>query len=487
MINNLNMMNKIHQSVGVKQADINESAPVQERSSSAKHVSVPQFGGFSHVSFGNVQNINLNTTLRTPDEQKKFAEISNALEPKTRAKLNVLLKNGRLLSTDSNDKSTTLDNLYNIIKNKRMQGLDEKTLLKDVITAIENPFTITQKFGDIPAPVEKELLDNSAAYGLSGGTNYLDLHKQGAKEPASRADMKSLLDVVSSSCVAASIQFNLAHKNPAEYARIAEGLSSEKMSVEKKIKVSDVAPSAVDAMWLLDAFHVPRKQLDWDNVIVDMAPDRNAIIRARIQSSYRDKGERSPMDVLMQSTFMNIGSQQTYNTITDIRTGAFNADNRGLTDIEKNLAEVIAEGRNKISVTYQVLDEEGRLVGYECPQENTLKHISDALKIGENVVVGYTHTDSTNKVVNGHEITIIGLETGKNGKQVFVCNDTDDMKDEPVRYDVDYLLPKIHHAGLPREVLKDDVEIVEGWVDVLNQYKNSMSQPKQVPQPKQAA
>ena len=175
----------------------------------------------------------------------------------------------------------------------------------------------------------------------------------------------------------------------------------------------------------------------------------------------------------MQSTFMNIGSQHTYNSITDIRTGSFNPDNRGLTDIEKNLAEVIVEGKNKISVTYQILDESGKIIGYECPQENTLKHIKEALKMGENVIVGYTHTDSNNRVINGHEITIVGIETDKKGREVFICNDTDDFKDAPVKYDVKYLLPKIHHAGLPQSALKEDVQIVEGWVDVLNQYKNA--------------
>jgi len=299
--------------------------------------------------------------------------------------------------------------------------------------------------------------------------------KQNGRLPNFQPITKDLLNVISSSCVAASIQFNLAHKNPAEYTRLAQGLTSPECSVTKNIKLAEISPGAVDAMWLLNQFKVPHKQLNWDNVEVTMKPDKNAIVRAQIQSSpkYRDEGERSPVDVLMQSTFMNIGSQHTYNSITDIRTGAFNPDNRGLTDIEKNLAEVIAEGKNKISVTYQILDESGKIIGYECPQENTLKHIKEALKMGENVIIGYTHTDANNRVINGHEITIVGVETDKKGKEVFICNDTDDFKNTPVKYDVKYLLPKIHHAGLPHAALKEDVQIVDGWVDVLNQYKNA--------------
>ena len=143
--------------------------------------------------------------------------------------------------------------------------------------------------------------------------------------------------------------------------------------------------------------------------------------------------------------------------------------------MEKNLAEVIAEGKNKISVTYQILDEQGKIIGYECPKEKTLEHITNALKMGENVIVGYTHTDESNHVINGHEITITGIEQRK-GKTYFICNDTDDMKNEPIEYDTDYLLPKIHHAGLPHEVLKNDINIVESWVDVLAEFKNTRNQ-----------
>lgn len=432
------------------------------------------------VSFGNVSSVPLNTTLRTKEEQKKFAEVSNNLDLKSRVKLNTLLKSGRLLSGDSNDKSTTLDNLYKIVSEKRVEGLNSKSILNDVVNALDNPFAITQKFGDVPEPIANYILANQQNYATreTPYTNLLDSIKQTGSLPKYQPITKQMLDVISSCCVAASIQFNLAHKNPAEYARIAAGLSSEKVSVTKKIKLSDIAPGAVDAMWLLEQFKVPHKQLDWDNVIVEMKPDKNAIVRARIQatSAYRDPGERSPIDVLMQSTFMNIGSQHTYNALTDIRTGSFNADNTGLTDIEKNFAEVIAEGKNKISVTYQILDETGKITGYECPHDETLKHIKEALNLGENVIVGYTHTDGNNRVLNGHEITIVGVEKDKKGNEVFVCNDTDDFKDAPVKFDVNYLLPKIHHAGLPMKALKDNVQIIESWVDVINQYKNSQNQ-----------
>ena len=472
MVSKINVMNNYNTLAAMQAADVampksvNVSNPIAENTKSNK------------PSFGNAPVLKLNTELRSSAEQRKFLEISKVLDVKTRAKLDVLLKNGKLLNNDSNDQTTTLDNLYNILSNKRADGLNAQNILKDVIVALDNPFAITQKFGDIPKPYSKEILAHPEKYNSYDlpYSNYIEAVKNSGQMPKKQEMTKELLNVISSSCVAASIQFNLACKHPAEYARMAEQISSENLSISKKIKLTDIAPVERDARWLLYQFKVPHRAIDYETVEVKMSPDKNAIIRARIQASekYRDKGERSPIDVLLQSTFMNIGSQHTYNSLTDIRTGIFNPDNRGLTDIEKNLAEVIAQGKNKISVTYQILDESGKIIGYECPHDKTLKHIKDALALGENVIVGYTHTDKNNKVINGHEITIIGIEKDQNGREFFVCNDTDDMKDESVRYEVSYLLPKIHHAGLPKQALKEDSKIIDNWVDIINQYKLAM-------------
>ena len=62
---------------------------------------------------------------------------------------------------------------------------------------------------------------------------------------------------------------------------------------------------------------------------------------------------------------------------------------------------------------------------------------------------------------------------GRNGKEYFVCNDTDDGKDEPIRYLVDDLLPRIHHAGIPKSVLINNVEFVEGWKELMEIYKEN--------------
>ena len=96
----------------------------------------------------------------------------------------------------------------------------------------------------------------------------------------------------------------------------------------------------------------------------------------------RDNYERSPLDVLMQSTFMQVGSQQAYNSLTDKRAGKFNQNDKGLIEFEKTFTESVVEDKNKMSVTYQTVDENARLVGYETDFKTMKKQITDALNMG---------------------------------------------------------------------------------------------------------
>ena len=398
---------------------------------------------------------NIRNSLSAKDEKTRYNTVSELLDRKTRKTLNKLLKEGKLLNNVSNDNSTVLDNLYKISTNPRILGLDKEKILKETVETIDYPFLITQKFGDLPEKSRNEILKTATPINKS--------------IPFTNEN----LDVHSSTCPAASIEFNLAHKMPAEFARMAENLTSEKMTVTKRINVNNLSQSLVNTLWMLDTFKTPHRMLDWNTLEVELKPDRNAILRARVQNTYWDKGEHSVIDVLMQSTFMNVGAQNTYDSLIDRRIPKYNDDDSGLIDIEKNFAEELATGKGKVCVTYQKMDDNGKLVGYECELSETLQHIRDTLKQGDNVIIGYTYCDSDNIVIGGHEITIIGIEKGRNGKEYFVCNDTDDGKDEPIKYLVDDLLPRIHHAGIPKSVLINNVEFVEGWKELMEIYKEN--------------
>ncbi len=413
---------------------------------------------YSNISFGSFRILR---TKMNNEEQKIYSKVVSKLPQEQRFQMENLLKTGVLLDSRSNDNSTVLDNLYKIIDEKRAPGLDKKVVLSELVNTLNNPFVITQKFGDIPDKNLSDIINNPKDYTSQPNQENVEQYTPDIKR------------VHSSSCVAASIEFDLASKQPAEFARIANGLTSKDICAVKKLKMSDIGQNWVEAQWFLTEFKSEYKKDGWDNVTVNMRPDRNAIIRARIQSTNKDPNERSLIDVLMQSTFMNIGSQQTYNSLTDIRTGKYNPDNTGLTDIEKSFAEAVSTGKSKCSVTYQKIDDNGFITGYECDFPTMKKHIIGALKMGENVIVGYTQKDETGKVINGHEITIVKLEKDKNGREVFVCNDTDDESDLPVRYYVDDFIPSIHHAGLPKEVIKDDLDAEPAWHEVINYYKTA--------------
>lgn len=457
-LSSVNSINNYNKSYGVLQSNgVKESLAVQSQTQTNpinsntvnKTFNMPKYG----ISFGTSP---IRTVISGKDEHKKYNEVVSVIDKKTKKELHELLKSGKLLDTSSNDKSTTLDNLYKIAKEQRITGLDKKNILEEVISTIKHPFNITQKFGDVPINLQNELINQEKAQGKNIST--MDL------------------DVKSSTCPAASIEFNLAHKMPSEFARMAEALTSEKMCVEKKINVKELSQGLTDTIWMLNEFGAEHKLEDWNTLKVILRPDRNAIIRARIQNSYKDKGERSVVDVLMQSTFMNAGAQNTYDTLIDRRIPKYNEDDSGLIDIEKNFAEELATGKGKVCVTYQKIDDNGRLVGYECEQNETLAHIQNTLNGGDNVIIGYTYCDSDNNVIGGHEITIIGIETDKKGNKYFVCNDTDDNISDSIKYPVEELLPKIHHAGIPKSVLEGNVEFVEGWKELMQVYKETKAQ-----------
>lgn len=387
---------------------------------------------------------NLRTSLSSKDEKNKYNELQKIADRETKKQLNFLLKTGVLLNSASNDNSTTLDNLFKIASTQRAEGLSNANILKETVSILYDPHVITQQFGNIPQQYQAQVssMTNEDANVDHSGT-----------------------------CVASSIEFNLAQKHPAEFARFAEGLSSPSMAVQKNIKLKNLSDNTLDAIWLLNAFEIPYEANNFDEAKLKFAPDKNAIVRAHIQTVDKDPLERSSVDVLMQSTFMQVGSQQSYDSLSDKRAGKFNQSDKGLIEFEKTFTESVVEDKNKISVTYQTVDENAKLVGYETDFNTMKKQITDALSMGENVIIGYTQVDGTNTIINGHEITIIGTKTDRNGKMIFVCNDTDDNVAKPIEYPEDYLLPKIHHAALPQSVVGNDVNIVENWVQGLQTYK----------------
>lgn len=415
---------------------------------------VPEFRPASYTT-----PVTIRTTLATKDEKKKYKELMEELvEPKYKRKLEYALKSGKLLKDNSNDKSTVLDNLYKIITEDRDPGLDKNTILQECLDILANPYVITQTCEDIPQEYQKSII---------GLITNLDTNPQKIMEAKWELD-----NMHTGTCPAASIEFDLATKHTAEFFRLVEGLTSPKHEVTKRIKLDSLSENTLDAVWLLNKFKTPWQKEGFDSATVLLKPDENAIIRARIQNQHKDKGERSLIDVLMQSTFMQLGSQQTYNSLTDKRApNDWTQDSGGLIEFEKTFVESVIEDKNTTSVIYQNVDEEGRLSGYTKDFDTIKKELLATLKAGHNINIGYTWPDPANdNRLAGHEITIVSYKVKPNGEGVFICQDSDDDKAEPIEMSEKELLPKIHHAGIPESIASKDFDYEESWKVTLDEY-----------------
>ena len=465
MVQQVGFVNNANRAFGVSQQNpvINNNQNIVQKSSYEKGSLLPY----------NVANlVPIKTRLETPEEQNMYSQIvsliqtskENSISPNDNVsvtqKLDTLLRNGKLLSSNSNDNSTTLKNLYDILTLPRCYGLDNVKILAQTIDALYDPTVITQNFGDIPNNIKNQILSSDdIAQGVKVNPELMDVEGSGT-------------------CVAASVEFHMANKHPAEFARWVSGLTSQNKEVEQKVRLDALSKFKMDAVAFLNIFEAKQKDFNFDYTTLSLKPDDGAYIRAQVQDKHWDKGERSIVDVLMQSTLMQLGSQGSYDSLTDIRGGKFSTNPQGLVETEKTFIESVVENNEKMSIRYQKVDDNQNLVGWECDFNKIQKHIIDTLNTGEDVIIGYVLTNETsgktkkagyvntvdnapNKIINGHEITIVGYKTDNNGKVTFICNDTDDDKSELIEYSADFLIPKIHHAAYPVAMIQDDMALIE--------------------------
>ncbi|MBQ7764541.1 hypothetical protein IJ384_04130 [bacterium] len=434
---------KVYQTGGIQKV---QTAPFPVENPTNKNVTQPSFKATAYTSA-----VTVRTKLATSDEKEKYKDLTEALDGKYKKKLDYALKTGILLKNNSDDKSSVLDNLHKILKEERDKGLDGKTILKECLDIIHNPYVITQTCEDIPNEYKTEVL--GLVTNLSEDVNELENANY------------DLDNMHTGTCPTASVEFDLATKNPAEFFRMVEGLTSPKNEVYKVIDMDALSEKTLDAVWLLNKFKTPHKIVDFNKAVVLLKPDENAIVRARIQNNHRDKGERSIIDVLMQSTMMQLGSQQTYNSLTDKRApNEWTMDDGGLIDFEKTYVESVMENKNTVSVIYQKVDENGRLAGYEKDFQTIKKELLDTLNMGHNIIIGYTWPDEENdNKLAGHEITIVGYKVNEKGEGIFICQDSDDDVDKPIEMKESFLLKSIHHAGLPEEIAMRDFDYEDSW------------------------
>lgn len=435
-VNNINALSQVSNSPAAVSAVQNPQTPVK------KQIDTVPFRATDMAV------VNVRTKLTTNDDINKFNEINMLVGKKYQKLLRQMLKSGVLLNNASDNQTTVLDNLYSIMKTPRAEGLDNKNILESTILTIGYPFAINQKLGDIPNSYKTKF--------INAVMNDKTLDINSFKEASEKFE-----DLHSSTCPVACVEFSLASKQPAEFARMVNDLTSPALQTEKVINLKNLNQNLDDAKWLLDAFKVPYELLDGDRAKLTLKPDKDVLLRASMQTKYQNGLERNAMDVIMQSTFMNVATQQTYNSVIDERKGEFSSDSTGLIEFEKTFIESVVQDKSTVSMVYQKI-ENMQLKGYECDFKTAERQIIDTLKRNQNVIIGITYFESDkdvpdksvapNTIAGGHEITIVGYRVARNGETVFVCQDSDDNVNMPVMYPASWLLPRLHHAGLPDDI-----------------------------------
>ncbi len=418
-----------------------------------------------------------------PGDREMFAKINNSIDQESKVLLNKLYRNGKILSRNSNDGSSALENLYRIMTEPRVPVFDRENIVKQTLKTLNDPYLITQNIGKIPQERLSKIIKSEnkrlqAKIQQAKSMPYFNPDNIAARYPLKPED---LFNIHGATCPAASIEFNLADRRPAEFVRIIEGLTSPKKSVKTRLSYSGLSFDMTEALTALTQQNAEFKPLDWNTVEVTIKPDENAYLRADIQEDYRVKNTRSMVDVLMQSAFMQLGSRRTYNSLIDKRSKEV-GEGEGLNQYEIAFVESIVDSKSKkIPIVYMELDNDAtKVLNYTYSFEDTKQHFLKSLDQGYNIITGFlVDVDKNGNIITpqGHEILITGYKYDAMGKLWFKYNDTDDGDYfAPSWLEADSFIPKIHHANVPQNVLKEQPQQVPVGFMYLREYKALQNQ-----------
>ena len=406
-------------------------------------------------------------------ELKMYAAIHQTLNAKGKRALNALLQEGVLTSADTDNKHTTLYQLYSMLKTPRSPGYEAKTLVQETVDLLYQPYTITQKFEPLSENATREILE---LYNNPNST--LQNYPSGQKKPLTWKD----LDVENSAtCVSSSLMYYMADKMPGELVRHLNELTSPMNAFYEKVKLSELSPDdPKQAFEILKQHQIPYYISGPDEVSVKVENPPSGVIRARDSQDVQSGSKyRNAIMAAYQSTLTHLATRS-YDPATDLRDAdAPGETSKGLTEEEKTLMETIIKDNGGVqSITYQVVNgkaapeagEEGNayLYGYTRSFQQTASDLLESLRLGEPVIIGITDTDNDGTIVGGHELTITGATTDpKTGELKFIVADSDDDVSSLVIRSARELIPRIHHAGMPLKLAKQinsDIQANNGYL-----------------------
>lgn len=383
-----------------------------------------------------------------------YDRVYQELNPSNRARLKELLQKGMLQNSKAEDNHTFLYHLYGMLTTRRATGYKAPELLNETVDILSRPYAITQKFGPLSeGTIQKILMVR----------NYPESNRAGVAPPSKLLTRSDLEVQDSGTCVASSVMYYMAEKEPAELVRHLNELTSPLNAFFEKVKLNEIAPdNPNEALETLRQSQIPYTFIGPGEVRVKVNLPPAGMLRA-IDGQYApsDHSYRNAIEVAYQSALTFL-ADHTYDPATDIEdAGPGEESGKGLTEPKKTLMEtIIKENGGVQSVTYQAVDSKANpaqgeennsyLYGYNRSFEQTTNDIIQSLRMGEPVVVGTTDTDETGAIVTGHEITITGAKNDPiTNELLFMVADSDDQNPKLVVRTARELIPTIHHAGLP--------------------------------------
>lgn len=394
-------------------------------------------------------------TAESPAITVKMAnQIMRALDPLAQRQFKHLLNRGVLTKSKSDDGHSALYHLYGILTTRRAPGYDNRSILRETIQILSQPYTISQRFAPTSPEVSRQLMQVRNNPGINSG-NVLPPIKPLAPED---------LNVESSAtCVASSVMYYMADKEPTGLARHINELTSPLSAFFEKARFEEISPDAPQqALQILQENQIPYYVSGPGEVTVKVENPPTGVIRATSSQNLPTGNQyRNAISAAYQSAITYLVTRS-YDPASDLRDADEPGEtSKGLTEAEKTLMEAIIKDNGGVqSVTYQAVNnkvnpvpgEENNsyLFGYNRSFEKTTSDILAALRMNEPVIIGTTDTDETGAIVAGHEITITGAYTDpQDGQLKFVVADSDDNVAAPVVKSARDLIPTIHHAGLP--------------------------------------
>jgi hypothetical protein len=398
-----------------------------------------------------------------------YKALRKNLSRRGRSHLYQQLVQGRLTDTRTDDKRSTLSHLYSIMTTPRAQGINSKLILEETLRLMSEPQTITQKFGTLKQQSLQQMMNfYNSGYG---------------PQLAQPVDMNTLRVTTSATCVASSVMYYMANRNPGEFARHISELTSPRQAFFEKAWLNEISPEdPSQAAQKLNDYGIPAAAVPGTNGAlywVKVELPYSGMVRALNQQDRRDKGSRSVVEAVYQAALTHL-VVRSYDPGLDMRV---NPDGtldpaKGLEEDRKTLMEsIIKDNGGVMSVTYQFTaasrDNQPYLMGYYRNFEQTTRDLMQAIDMGEDVIIGITDTDTTGSTAGrinmGHEITVTGYERDKKtGEIYFIVADSDDDKPKLVKRAASEVVPKIHHAGFPVKLAQKIWGEINGRLD--NQY-----------------